>query len=480
MNISVSLHWLALMALLTAGLALGACGKKEATVPDVIGKTAGEARNELAKLGFKVIDSPQLVPEKTPGQVIGQDPPAGTTVTVEVAVTLAVAASEAALKLPNLVRVPFDRAKAQLEAAGLQVKQTAEPIATLEFGAGEVVSQSPAAFSPVAAHALVELQVAGPSVAVPDVTGQGVQSAVETLVGANLLAEIGENEKDPRQPVASTLPEAGAVVLEGARVILLLQEAVLPSPSGQPSAQFAPNENWTHGPYYGAKGTYFADVTGDGKADAIVVNDDTVTVRRSDGSRFTPNENWTNGPYYGGRGTYFADVTGDGKADAIVVNDDTVTVRRSDGSRFTPNENWTHGPYYGGRGTYFADVTGDGKADAIVVNGDTVTVRRSDGSGFKPNENWTHGPYYGGKGTYFADVTGDGKADAIVVNDDTVTVRRSDGSGFKPNENWTQGPYYGGKGTYFADVTGDGKADAIVVNGDTVTVRRSGVGGATR
>jgi hypothetical protein len=60
-----------------------------------------------------------------------------------------------------------------------------------------------------------------------------------------------------------------------------------------------------------------------------------------------------------------------------VVNDDTVTVRRSDGSGFKPNENWTQGPYYGGKGTYFADVTGDGKADAIVVNGDTVTVRRS-------------------------------------------------------------------------------------------------------
>ena len=34
------------------------------------------------------------------------------------------------------------------------------------------------------------------------------------------------------------------------------------------------------------------------------------------------------GPYFGTRGTFFADVSGDGRADAIVVNDDTVTVRR--------------------------------------------------------------------------------------------------------------------------------------------------------
>jgi hypothetical protein len=92
---------------------------------------------------------------------------------------------------------------------------------------------------------------------------------------------------------------------------------------------------------------------------------------------FGSNENWTNGPYTGSRGNYFADVTGGGRADAIVVNNDTVTVRRSNGSRFTSNENWTNGPYTGSRGNYFADVTGDGRADAIVVNNDTVTVRRS-------------------------------------------------------------------------------------------------------
>jgi C1A family cysteine protease len=140
---------------------------------------------------------------------------------------------------------------------------------------------------------------------------------------------------------------------------------------------------------------------------------------------FGPNEDWTKGPYYGTRGTFFADVTGDRRADAIVVNDGTVIVRSSTGSGFGPNEDWTKGPYYGARGTFFADVTGDGRADAIMVNNDTVTVRRSTGSGFGPNEDATHGPYYGTRGTFFADVTGDGRADAIVVNNDTVTVRRS-------------------------------------------------------
>ena len=71
-------------------------------------------------------------------------------------------------------------------------------------------------------------------------------------------------------------------------------------------------------------------------------------------------------------------MTGDGRADAIVVNDDTrhrATVHRL---RLPAQRvDWTREPYYGGRGIFFADVTGGGAADAIVVNDDTVTVRRS-------------------------------------------------------------------------------------------------------
>jgi hypothetical protein len=83
--------------------------------------------------------------------------------------------------------------------------------------------------------------------------------------------------------------------------------------------------DWTHGPFYGSRGTFFADVTGDGRADAIAVNDDTVTVRRNTGHDFGPNEDWSQGPFYGTRGTFVASIDGL-KSDIIVVNDDTVTV----------------------------------------------------------------------------------------------------------------------------------------------------------
>jgi hypothetical protein len=180
---------------------------------------------------------------------------------------------------------------------------------------------------------------------------------------------------------------------------------------------FSSNQHWINESYFGDKGTFFADVNGDSMADAIVVNSenrpgiDGVFVRLSTGNGFGAAQRWTNEIYYGDKGTFFADVNGDGMADAIAVNSEAalrlqgVTVRLSTGSNFgTPatQEKWTDNAYYGDKGIYFADVTGDGQADAIVSNkqgvGDVVgvTVRPSNGSDFLSNQNWTNGfPYYG-------------------------------------------------------------------------------------
>jgi hypothetical protein len=93
---------------------------------------------------------------------------------------------------------------------------------------------------------------------------------------------------------------------------------------------------------------------------------------------------------------YFADVDGDGRADAIAVTDIGITVRRSDGAQFLAPQVWTSGPDSGTRGMYFADVDGDGRADAIAVHADQITVQRSAGSRFLPPKAWTSNPDAGG------------------------------------------------------------------------------------
>jgi hypothetical protein len=259
---------------------------------------------------------------------------------------------------------------------------------------------------------------------------------------------------------------------------------------------FLPNETWTTNAYYGSLGSvpvYFADVTGDGLADAIVVNPNGVTVRRSNGSLFEGNEFWTAQIGNPNEGIFFADVDGDGRADEIVVNSTSgVWVGLSTGTAFEALRQWTTNPYYGTYhiGVYgdsaanpqvldyiaFADVTGNKRADAIVINSNGITVRRSSGSavnGFLPNELWTTDPGAPGCVVSFADVNGDGRADAIYNCSTGTYVRLSNGNFFTSPVNWTSNPYYGNIATYYADVTGDHKADAIAANYSGIDVRRS-------
>jgi len=232
--------------------------------------------------------------------------------------------------------------------------------------------------------------------------------------------------------------------------------------------------------------TQFADVTNDHLADQIVVNDSGIIVLRNTGyGMFGPEaEVWSTVPFYGAYhidgltvgNTFFADVDGDGRADAIVVNDTQTVVRRSDGTQFLSNEVWATGltarSYHIGGvphpNIYFVDVNHDGAADAVSVDDNGVWVQLADKvhHTFLSATNWTGGAFYGTNGTFFADVTGDGSADAIAVNRNVIsgypaiTVRPSNGSSsFLANQSWPAARYFP---TAFADITGDGAADEIM------------------
>jgi FG-GAP-like repeat len=175
------------------------------------------------------------------------------------------------------------------------------------------------------------------------------------------------------------------------------------------SNSFGTNENWTQNTaFYGSYGTFLADVTGDGKDDVIVINyppnyGQGVVVRRSTGiwpppyNGFGGNEIWSNVEFYGSRGTFFADVTGDGKVDMIAINSDYVYIRRSLGTYFGGNEIWANsGSVHDW--DRFGDVTGDGKADWVYAVGGFVHVLESTGSTFVQNQLWwyqgdTSAPY---------------------------------------------------------------------------------------
>src|SRR5688572_943619 len=225
----------------------------------------------------------------------------------------------------------------------------------------------------------------------------------------------------------------------------------------------------------------YADVNGDGNADTLnfdVSGGAGVWVSLSTGTDSTVPEMWLqHGPSSPGQIQY-ADVDGDGKADALYFDtfrSSGILVSLSTGSTFTAPETWLqHGPSTPDQIQY-ADVNGDGKADALYFDtfrSGAVWVSLSSGAGFATPEMWAqYAPSTPGQIKYF-DIDGDGKADALHFDTDgALRVGISTGSGFTPPTIWLQHGPSTSEQIQYVDVNGDGKVDALYFD----TLRSNGV-----
>lgn len=220
--------------------------------------------------------------------------------------------------------------------------------------------------------------------------------------------------------------------------------------------------------------TATADINGDGKADLIVANPDTVSVLTSNGDgTFAESGQYA----IGSVGLEFdlaaTDVNGDGKADLIIANgmSNTVSVllNNGDGS-FAPKLDFATGPMP--KSVISADVNGDGNTDLITRNnfGNIISVLVGNGNGsFAAPVDYFIGA--GGPSFPFAetlaaaDVNGDGKVDLIASNEMSQTVsvltNNGDGSFANPVDHALDFNPFSVIG---ADVTGDGLADLIMTH----------------
>ncbi|MGM1063950.1 FG-GAP repeat domain-containing protein [Saccharothrix sp. Mg75] len=242
-----------------------------------------------------------------------------------------------------------------------------------------------------------------------------------------------------------------------------------------------------------------ADFTGDGKDDLVMLYDygnarTAAFVARSTGAGFEWPAYWWdsgNGVWEAGRTKLsVGDVTGDGKADLILLYDygnarTAAFVARSTGTAFEwPVQWWDsgNGVWEAGRTRpVVGDVTGDGKDDLVLLydygNARTAAfVARSTGAGFEWPSSW----WDSGNGVWEAprvkltagDVTGDGKADLVMLYDygnarTAAFVARATGTGFEWPSLW----WDSGNGVWEAgrtrpvvgDVTGDGKDDLVLL-----------------
>ncbi|MFE4516269.1 FG-GAP-like repeat-containing protein [Kitasatospora sp. NPDC056783] len=237
----------------------------------------------------------------------------------------------------------------------------------------------------------------------------------------------------------------------------------------------------------------WGDFNGDGRADAIVINDNgSVNVRLNNGG--DGHGGWTDlgqvavGLTSDRTKVRFADWDGDGKVDYLYFTGGAVTVYLNNGGDgrggWTKVGQVTQGSTGDADHVRFADFDGDGKADYITLSdGGEVTVflnRGGDvGGGFVPLGRVAWGVTGDRSRIRFADMDGDGKADYTIVNDDgAVTTYINKGGDV--GGGWFLRPRIIVAATNqnqvnFADVNGDNRTDYLVTNGAT-TARLSNGG----
>lgn len=223
---------------------------------------------------------------------------------------------------------------------------------------------------------------------------------------------------------------------------------------------------------------FFNDVNGDGKDDAIILENGVWLGAFSDGNLLSQSTTLLVYDAFevGSKQALMGDVNGDGKADAVLFDPDEGNwyVSLSEGSGFVQPTIWSIGNGVGSAKQFLADVNGDGNNDAVIYFHTglvgTWYVGVSDGNGafggFSP---WISEFGHSADGHLLADVNGDGKADAIVFEKSSGnwSIALSNGTAFVNRGVWKSGFAMDAEEGFAYDVDQDGKADiAYYVNGN--------------
>ncbi|MGD9902311.1 MAG: PASTA domain-containing protein [Vicinamibacterales bacterium] len=180
---------------------------REVTVPDVTGISIAEAAARLGpeQLSLRVDAAQRPSTEVPAGQILGQDPRAGTPSRRQRTVRVWVSAGPRVAHMPGVVGQGERSARIRLAQEGLDATSVAE-IRSEAFTADQVIAQEPAPGQPAAAvRLLVSRGVESASYVMPDLIGLAGDAA------AAVLRQQGFRVSFVGERTASGLP-AGVIV----------------------------------------------------------------------------------------------------------------------------------------------------------------------------------------------------------------------------------------------------------------------------
>jgi serine/threonine-protein kinase len=198
---------------------------REATVPQLTGKSVSDASAILAEAGLhlKVEEGRRVDPNVPAGQIISQEPQAGASTKRERSVKVWVSSGPRATIVPALTGESQRTSQLRLQQDGIQLAGVSE-IRSAEYQADAVVAQTPPAMSNAARVAvLVNRGERGATYVMPDLIGVNGDRAADVLrVRAFRVAVVGE-QPYPGVPAGIVLrqsPQAGFQIAPGEPISL--------------------------------------------------------------------------------------------------------------------------------------------------------------------------------------------------------------------------------------------------------------------
>jgi eukaryotic-like serine/threonine-protein kinase len=194
------------------------------TVPNVVGQPADQAQQTLEAEGFSVKRATDTS-ERPVDEVIAQDPPANEQAEEGSEVTITVSGGPETATVPDVTGRTLDEASQLLIEAGFVPSQKAEENADVDEGL--VIRTDPAANAEAAVNSTVTIfYSSGPTtIQIPDVRGQSVNDARNTLNGAGFtnIQERQEASNDVEEGrVIGTEPGAGQQAPANATITLVV------------------------------------------------------------------------------------------------------------------------------------------------------------------------------------------------------------------------------------------------------------------
>ena len=201
--------------------------------PNVVGLAQAAAETALIDAGLTVGDITErndfTVAE---GNVISQDPTAGTNLPEGATVNLVVSLGPPTVATPNVVGDTQAQAGNALDGAELVLGNVTQQ-ASLSVPAGIVIAQQPAGGTVVIVGSGVDLVVSSgppPTVVVPDVASQTEAQAGDAIVAAGLVVGAVSEDNDDSVPAGSVIrqdPAAGTNAPTGSAVNLVISRGPL-------------------------------------------------------------------------------------------------------------------------------------------------------------------------------------------------------------------------------------------------------------